>query len=216
MNKLKVAFLIDKNNNWIENRIHDFQKSLNKSKFLSKVFKDYKKINDYDLVFILNFTKILDKNFLKKNKLNLVIHSSNLPEGKGFAPMQWQILKNKKYIYNSLIEAVEKVDSGNVYLKEKMFFKGNELYNDLRTIQSESIIQLIKKFLKRYPNIKPKIQFGKSTYFRKRKTADSELNINKNIKNLFPLMRIANNDKWPLFFKYKNKKYILKIYKDEN
>ena len=130
--------------------------------------------------------------------------------------MQWQILKNKKYIYNSLIEAVEKVDSGNVYLKEKMFFKGNELYNDLRTIQSESIIQLIKKFLKRYPNIKPKIQFGKSTYFRKRKTADSELNINKNIKNLFPLMRIANNDKWPLFFKYKNKKYILKIYKDEN
>ena len=98
MNKLKVAFLIDKNNNWIENRIHDFQKSLNKSKFLSKVFKDYKKINDYDLVFILNFTKILDKNFLKKNKLNLVIHSSNLPEGKGFAPMQWQILKNKKYI----------------------------------------------------------------------------------------------------------------------
>jgi methionyl-tRNA formyltransferase len=216
MNKLKVAFLIDKNNNWIENRIYNFQKSLKKSKFFSKVFKDYRRINNYDLVFILNFTKILNNNFLKKNKLNLVIHSSNLPEGKGFAPMQWQILKNKKYIYNSLIEAVKKVDSGKVYLKEKMFFKGNELYDDLREIQSESTIQLIKKFLKKYPNITPKKQLGKSTYFKKRNIVDSELNISKNIKSLFPLMRIANNNKWPLFFKYKNIKYILKIYKDEN
>ena len=216
MNKLKVAFLIDKNNNWIENRIYNFQKSLKKSKFFSKVFKDYRRINNYDLVFILNFTKILNNNFLKKNKLNLVIHSSNLPEGKGFAPMQWQILKNKKYIYNSLIEAVKKVDSGKVYLKEKMFFKGNELYDDLREIQSESTIQLIKKFLKKYPNITPKKQLGKSTYFKKRNIVDSELNISKNIKSLFPLMRIANNNKWPLFFKYKDIKYILKIYKDEN
>ena len=216
MNKFKVAFLIDKNNNWIENRIYNFQKSLKKSKYFSKVFKDYRRINNYDLVFILNFTKILNNNFLKKNKLNLVIHASHLPEGKGFAPMQWQILKDKKYIYNSLIEAVKKVDSGKVYLKEKMFFKGNELYDDLREIQSESTIQLIKKFLKKYPNITPKKQLGKSTYFKKRKIEDSELNINKNIKNLFPLMRIANNNKWPLFFKYKNIKYILKIYKDEN
>jgi len=31
-------------------------------------------------------------NFKLKNKLNLVIHSSDLPKGKSFAPIQWQIL----------------------------------------------------------------------------------------------------------------------------
>ena len=35
----------------------------------------------------------------------------------------------------------------------------------------------------------------------------------KNLKDLFPLLRIGNNEKWPSFFKFKGNTYIVKIYK---
>ena len=59
-------------------------------------------------------------------------------------------------------------------------------------------------------------QYGKSTYYRKINIADSELNINLPIKELFPLLRIVNNKDWPGFFRIHGVKYILKIYKEEN
>ena len=73
---------------------------------------------------------------------------------------------------------------------------------------------MIKKFMKIYPKFKTIKQKGRSNFLRKRSKKDSELNINKSIKEQFNLMRIANNEEWPLFFKYKNKTYFLKITKE--
>tara|TARA_B100000029_G_scaffold509485_1_gene598788 strand:- start:273 stop:935 length:663 start_codon:yes stop_codon:yes gene_type:complete len=216
MYRFKVAFLIDKNNNWIENYLSNFLKNLNTSKFRYTYFKDHKKIKNYDIVFILNYTKIIKKNYLIKNKLNLVIHSSKLPHGKGFAPLQWQVLENKKKICVSLIEAVNKVDSGNIYLQKNIQLDGTELYDELRFKQAKVIKYLIFKFLKQFPKNKSKKQFGKSTYFRRRKKEDSKVNINSTIKKIFPLMRISNNQNWPIYFNYKKKKYIIKIFKHDN
>ena len=90
---------------------------------------------------------------------------------------------------------------------------GSELYEEIRKKQAKKTIDLIKKFLKIYPNFKATKQKGRATYFRKRSKKDSELNINKSIMKQFNLMRIANNEKWPLYFKYKKKTYFLKISK---
>ena len=46
-------------------------------------------------MFVIGYTKILPKEFLEGNKLVLVIHESDLPKGKGFSPVQWQILEGK-------------------------------------------------------------------------------------------------------------------------
>ena len=115
MKKYKVTFLLDKNNNWIKDDVKVFIKS--NKRFFFKLEENYKKIKNQDLVFILNYTKILPKQFLKKNHLNLVVHCSGLPKGKGFAPIQWQVLNNKNKIPICLIEADEKVDSGSIIEK---------------------------------------------------------------------------------------------------
>jgi len=93
--KYKVTFLIDTSNNWIEKYLKKKNFGL-KKEFKFKFESNYKKIKNQDIVFILGYTKILKNNFLKKNKYNLVVHESNLPKGKGFAPVQWQILNKKK------------------------------------------------------------------------------------------------------------------------
>ena len=208
----KVAFLFDKSNSWIKKYFKNF--SYKKKKFMFKFFFDSKKIKNFDIVFILGYTKILKTKFLNYNKLNLLIHESDLPYGKGFSPIQWQILKGKKKIIFSILEAVKKFDSGAIFEKKKIVFKGYELNNDIRKIQGETTLYLVKNFLKDYPkNILKKIpQKGKSTYFKRRNLNDSQLDINKSIKSQFNLLRIVDNEKYPAFFKYKSKKYKLKIF----
>jgi methionyl-tRNA formyltransferase len=210
----KIAILLDKKNSWLKSFINKnaFKNIKKKTKVL--ISFEPKKIRKFNIVFILGFTKILNKNFLNANNLCLVIHASKLPSNKGFAPMQWQILGKKNIIPFSLIKINEKVDSGDIVLTDTVRFNGTELYEEIRRKQAQKTIYMIKKFMKIYPKFKTIKQKGRSNFLRKRSKKDSELNINKSIKEQFNLMRIANNEEWPLFFKYKNKTYFLKITKE--
>ena len=156
----------------------------------------------------------MNNNFLKKNKLNLIVHESDLPKGKGFAPVQWQILDNKNKIPICLIEADKKYDSGKIYLKNYFTIKKTDLYNEIRDHQSNATIKIIKNFLKLYPNLSSKAQKGKSTYFKKREKKHSQISINKSLKSQFNILRISNNYNWPAYFYFKGVKYILKIEKE--
>jgi len=210
--KYKVTFLVDKNNDWFSTYLN--VSLIKNKKYTFKVSRDIKKVFNQDILFILNYTKILSKKRLLQNKLNLVIHSSNLPKNRGGAPLHWQILKNKKKIKICLFNAIEKLDSGKIFLSEELIFDGTELYDELRDKQAKKMIKLIKNFLSKYPKIKGVSQFGKSSFNKKRNPNHSELDINKSIKHQFNLMRVSDNENYPLFFNYRNNKYILKIFKD--
>ena len=64
--KIKVAYLLDNTNNWILSYLKTSKLLNENNKYNSKIFTNYKKIINYDVVFILNYTKILKRNFLKK------------------------------------------------------------------------------------------------------------------------------------------------------
>ena len=151
----KIAFLLDKSNNWLEKDTKDFIKSY-KKKYSFKIFYEYKKIKKFDIVICLGNTTILKSKLLNNNRLNITVHESNLPKDKGFSPVQYQIIKNKNIIHICLIELDEKVDSGDILESSKMFFKGNELYDEIRNLQSKKTFLLIKKFFDKYPNFKRK------------------------------------------------------------
>ena len=208
--KIKIAFLFDKKNNWLSKYFQDFK--VNENKFIKKIFYSPKKIINYDLVFVLGYTKKLNKVFLNKNKLNLLIHESDLPYGRGMSPIQWQILKGVNLIKVKLIEVADKLDSGDIFESGLIKLNGTELYNDIRKKQANETINLIKKFLKKFPKYKRTKQVGKPLYFKERNKNHSELNLNKTLKQNFNLMRISNNKEWPAFFYYKKKKFIIKIY----
>ena len=74
---------------------------------------------------------------------------------------------------------------------------------------------IINDFINLYPNFERKKQEGEETVNPKRNLKDSELDIKKSIEENFNLLRIGNNEKWPSFFNYKGKKYIIKIYEEK-
>ena len=210
-NKYRVTFLVDNKNTWFSKYLNTFP--IKNKKYIFKISSNIKKVFNQDIIFIINYTKILNKKRLLQNKLNLVIHSSELPKNRGGAPLHWQILRNKKKIKICLFEAIEKLDAGNIFLTEELIFNGTELYDELRDKQAKKMIKLIKNFLSKYPKIKGVSQFGKPSFNKKRNPNHSELDINKSIKHQFNLLRVSDNEKYPAFFNYKDNKYILKIYK---
>ena len=212
--KYKVAFLFDKNNDWIFSFYKKYNFNLNN--FLINSFFDSEEIKDFDIVFIIGYTRVLPNQFLQKNRLNLVVHESDLPQGKGFSPIQWQLLEGTSEIKISLIEATSNVDSGDIFLQKQLEFKGTELYEEIREIQAKGTFSIIHEFLTNYPNIKQKKQVGYESFYPRRTKYDSELDISKTIEENFNLMRIGNNQSWPSFFYYKGKKFIIKIFKDNS
>ncbi len=207
----KVSILLDPNNNWLNNFIS--KESFLEKNYIIDIFEDEKKISGYDLVFVLGYTKILEDGFLSRNKLVMVIHESNLPKGRGFSPIQWQILEGVENIKVCLIEAKNKVDSGDIFESEEINLDGTELYDEIRFAQATATIKLINKFLKKYPIFHREPQKGIPTYYRKRNLSDSELDLNLSLEKNFPKLRIGNNEEWPSFFKLNGETYIVKIFK---
>lgn len=211
-----IAFLSD-GNSWINEYIIEFAYKIELLGHNVDIIHEINEKKKYDMMFILSYSKILTGEILRLNKNNLVVHESDLPAGKGWSPLSWQILKGNTECKITLFEADEYVDSGKIYLKDIMYFTGNELIDEIRKIQSEYTLKMCLDFILNRKEIIDKAidQEGVETFYPKRTPKDSELNINKTIKEQFNLLRIVDNEKYPAFFYINNEKYVLKIIKDK-
>jgi len=164
-----------------------------------------------DICFFLSCTKLVKKENLRKSKHNIVVHASDLPEGKGFSPLQWQIFEGRDEIVLTLFEVVEKVDAGPYYFKRNIKFDGTEILELLRAKMAECIIEMCEEFIFKFNSLTVIKQKGVESFYRRRSLRDDEIDITKSIEELFNHFRIADNDKYPLYFIRKGKKYYLRI-----
>lgn len=205
---MKVAILTSPNQ-WFIPYAKDLQTKIAKSDLY---FSHQEIKQSYDIVFILSYHQIISKTFLEQHKHNLVIHASNLPKGKGWSPMFWQILEGKNEIVFSMFEADEKADNGDIYLQKTLQLSGLELYDELRDRQAKMCEKMCLEFLAKYPNIDAEKQEGDESFYSKRLPKDSELDIKSSLESQFNLLRIVSNEEFPAFFYKDGKKFILKIY----
>ena len=167
-----------------------------------------------DILFLLSCENKFDD--LKLNKLNIVIHESQLPKGRGWSPLTWHVIEGKNEIPITLFEASNEIDSGNIYLTSSIKLDGTELVDDLREKQGSETNSLIVRFIDNLNDLQPISQSGEPTYYRKRSKNDSEIDIFKLIRDQFNLLRVCDNERYPAFFYKDEKKYILKIYKSDD
>lgn len=166
-----------------------------------------------DFCFGLSLGKIVPKVVRDRFRHVLVVHASDLPNGRGWSPMSWKILAGESVIPLTLLEAEDEVDSGAIYLQNRIHLSGTELSNEWRERLGLAVIQLCAKWLEDYPTILESAteQNGAATFYAKRTAADSQLDVDRTIAEQFNLLRIVDNERYPAFFLYKGKKYILRI-----
>jgi methionyl-tRNA formyltransferase len=210
----KIAILTSKDS-WFVPYAMQLIKLIRKNRYEAKLFFKHENIpSAYDLVFMLSYFRVVGKDHLKKHKHNIVVHESDLPRGKGWAPLSWQVLEGKNRIPVVLFEATRKMDAGPIYIKDHIKFKGTELYTELRAAQAAKTMELCFRFIREHKRLRSKTQSGRATFYGKRDPGDSELSIRGSIKDQFNLLRVVDNENFPAFFFYKGHKYTLRILKD--
>ena len=211
---LRISFLTDNPDSWIIPFVNNLEKIVSRRHQVARCFK-FEDIPIGEISFFLSCERIVPAYILKRNAHNIVVHPSDIPLGRGFSPLSYQILEGKNIIPICLFEAAEKVDSGQVYYRDYINLEGHELNSETKELQGRKTIQMILRFLDDYPNVTGKIQQGESSFYKRRTAKDSKLDTKKSIAEQFDLLRIVDNERYPAFFCYRGTEFIIKIYKKE-
>ena len=211
---MKITILTDNPNSWILPYVEDLKKELSQLHDVKHVFKTSDIIGG-DVMLVLSCEKILKGDYLKLHKSNVVVHPSKVPLGKGWSPLAWQVLEGSNNIPVSLFEAVEAVDAGDVYIVDYINLEGHELNDEIKHQQGLVTMKMVKKYINEFESMIGVPQSGEETFYPRRRQKENELDINKTIADQFNLLRVVDNERYPAHFHINGKKYILKIYKDD-
>ena len=207
----KESWLYNNRKNYLTNFFKKYSKKI-------KIITEINKIEKNDILVILSFYKIIPAKYLSLSKFNLIAHESDLPRGRGMSPLYTQILNGSTRIVTTILEAAEKVDSGNFYIKKSFYYPKDIFFEEIKERQFNNALYLLKKILIKiikFGKIKSYKQIGKPSYYKRRVPNDSEININLSIKRQLNLLRIADNNNYPIFFKYKKSMIFLKVIKNK-
>ena len=207
-----ITILVD-NDSWILPYAKKLVKKIELMGFDSILLRSADDIQPSWINFMLGCTRIIDEKILMHNKHNIVVHESDLPKGRGFAPMTWQILDGADKIPICLIEAGAEADVGDILIREEIFLNGFELCDELRKLQGEKTIGMCLSFIENYQSIIKIKQIGVPSYYARRWPIDSRLDLNKTLVDQFDLLRVSDNERYPAFFEIGTQRYIIKIYK---
>jgi len=197
--------ILSQPNSWLYRYIPDLSNTIK-----ATIRTNPSRIKKGKYLFVLGWHSILPK---LPVELPLGIHLSALPKGRGWAPLTWGVLESNE-INISLFKIEKKVDTGDIYERDKIVLEGHELLEEIRKKAYRHIKKMIVNFLQ-YPAMRIRgKQKGKPTYYSKRTPKDSEIDIHKPLIKQFTLLRVADNKNYPIYFMHKGYKYILTIKKE--
>jgi methionyl-tRNA formyltransferase len=151
-----------------------------------------------DILFLISCSELISKQNRAKFKKTLVIHASDLPIGRGWSPHIWEIINGAEQITLSLLEAEDKVDSGDIWTKVKVKVPKAALYNQINVLIFDAELELMDFAVAKFYDIDPRKQFDDSpTYWPKRTPKDSEIDIQKSISGQFDLIRVCDPERFP-------------------
>ncbi len=213
---MKITFLSDEGS-WKNEAVGLLSKNLREKRHKVTVLHKAEAVPKGDILFILGFFKIVPASVLRRNRTNLVVHESALPKGRGWSPVSWLVLEGARTIPLTLFEAVERVDAGKIYLRDKVKLRGDELLSEIQAKVAEKMMRLCERFVARYPGILKRgvAQRGRATYYPRRNPEDSRLDPAKSIARQFNLLRTVQNEVYPAYFKLRGFTYVLKIEKQK-
>ena len=167
-----------------------------------------------DLLFLISCSEIVPESVCSSYQASLVIHASDLPAGRGWSPLVWQILEGRNEIAVSLLEAGIAVDSGAIWKKHWLHFEGTELYDEINEALFAAELDLMDFALENMREVRPESQdeTGASWYPR-RVPEDSKLNPERSLAEQFDLLRIADPERYPAYFEYRGLTYDILIKK---
>jgi len=166
------------------------------------ILKKKKKLNIKNLnkinpkyIFFPHWGYKVEDNILENFKC-ICFHTAPLPFGRGGSPIQNLIKLGFKKSTVLAIKMEKILDSGPIYLKEKVDLSGNlsEIFERI----SKKIFIMIRKFLKR--KYIPKKQLGKIKNFKRLKEKNNSINFKSDLNIIYDQIRMLDDTSYPKAF----------------
>lgn len=168
-----------------------------------------------DVLFLVSCTELLQKKIQNEYAQALVLHASDLPQGRGWSPHIWEILHGARTITVSLLDADDPVDSGAVW--EKMSFPVPEhaLHDEINDALFRAELWLMDRGLEMIAAGDRPVPQSKdgSSYWPRRRPRDSEIDPSKPLETEFDKIRVSDPARYPAFFRLHGHKYSIEIRK---
>ena len=172
--------------------------------------------NGGDILFLISCSEIVRKPVREMFRYTLVLHASDLPEGRGWSPHVWDIINGKDTLILSLLNAEDSVDTGDIWQKRYISLDGSELYEEINHKIFEAELELMSWACGNIDHSKAKkqeIQGSATDYHRKRTLEDSQLSLDKSIEEQFNLLRVCDPKRFPAYIVRNGQKYNIKLEK---
>lgn len=167
-----------------------------------------------DILFLISCSEIVHKDVRDQFRYTLVLHASDLPNGRGWSPHIWDIINGSSTLTLSLLNAEDSVDTGDIWQKIIIKLDGSELYDEINEKLFNAELKLMNWACKNIDSATPIKQSDDiSNYYRKRKPEDSQIDIEQSIKAQFNLLRVSDPDRYPAYMVVNGQKYKIKLEK---
>lgn len=214
---MKISILCTNKNHPVINALQVWKRDMSSKGHSVLLVHDKAELRGGDILFLVSCSQLISNAERESYKATLVLHASDLPQGRGWSPHIWSILGGANQITVSLLEASEPVDSGDIWLKTNFTLKGHELLPEINEKLFTAELLLMAQAVEQFETIKPAQQVGNpGSYMRKRSAVDSQLDPYKTIAEQFNLLRIVDAQRYPAFIIYRGERYLIKIEKVKN
>lgn len=172
-------------------------------------------LSEGDFLFLVSCSEIIKPEHRAHYRHTLVLHASDVPRGRGWSPHVWDVINGAETIPLSLLEAEDKVDTGNLWLQCEIPIPKTALWYDVNHQLFEAEISLMNRAIEEYEYIQPYPQNPdiEPTYHRKRTPLDSQLDPEQSVADQFDLIRMCDPDRYPAWFELHGQKYKLRLEK---
>ena len=185
----------------LENNIPIFQPEK-----IKDITNEIKNLNP-DIIITCAYGQFINKEILSIPKFGCInVHASLLPKLRGGAPIHWAIINQETKTGVSLMDMIQKMDAGDVYLQYECNIENNETYDSLYQklsslaykIVYENFSNLINGKLSKTPQNESNVTFGYNI-----KKEQTIINFNQNVNNVDAWIR-GLSFKPTAIWKYKN------------
>ena len=142
------------------------------------IVRSKKELISGDILFLISCSEIISKSEREEFKKTLVVHASDLPYGRGWSPHVWEIINGATDITLSLLEAEDKVDTGDLWKKVSVYIPKTALFDEINELIFNAELELMYFAIENYNTIEPKKQPNiNSKNWSKRFPKDSLMNL---------------------------------------
>ena len=176
-----------------------------------RLLRDAREASGGDFLFLVSCHQIVGRDILDRYRHTLVLHASALPAGRGMSPHVWQILEGRPGFTVTLLEAAEALDAGRIWHQIEVAVPANAVCHEINALLFDAELALMDWALAHAHEVQPREQQGTPSYYRKRSPADSRIDPERPLAELFDLLRVADPERYPAFFEHRGRRYRLRL-----